>query len=372
MKSKKVVICGYYGFANAGDEAMLMAVIDALSDIHPNLAITVLSGNPEETAARHGVKAVHRLNMPAVAKAMSSADIVISGGGSLLQDVTSRRSIFYYLGIMKIAKILGKPVILYGQGIGPINGSLARKLTASICKQVDLITVRDRKSVDTLIDLGIAEEDIILTADPVMAMHPVDKYSGRMILRQYGMEGSKPLFGISARDWQSLQNFKKVLAQVADRLIKEYQGRVVFMPLQYPDDLAVSKEIVALMNEKNDVAVIEQRCSISDFLSLVGNMDLLIGVRLHALIFGAVMKVPVIGISYDPKIDGFLEGIKNKSLGDIADITVEKIMQKVNEVMKDPVFSKEQNECVECLRTDALQNAVLAIELLEGKLGKNI
>lgn len=367
MKHKKVVICGYYGFANAGDEAMLMAVIDALSDIQPNLDITVLSGNPEETAARHGVKAVHRLNMPAVTYAMAKSDIVISGGGSLLQDVTSKRSIFYYLGIMQLAKWLGKPVMLYGQGIGPIKGDFARKMTASVCKQVDLITVRDKKSVQVLVELGISEQVIILTADPVMAMNPVDKYSGRMILREYGMEGSKPLFGISARDWKSLSSFKQVLADVADRLIREYHGRVVFMPLQYPDDLAVSKEIASLMKEKEDVAIIEKRCSISDFLSLVGNMELLLSVRLHALIFGAVMRVPVIGISYDPKIDGFLEGIKSKSLGDLAEITVEKIMQKIEQVMKDPAYSREQNSCVESLRANALKNAVLAMCLLEGK-----
>ena len=366
VKRKKVIICGYYGFANAGDEAMLMAVIDALSDIQPNLDITVLSGNPRETAKRHGVKAVHRFNMIAIISVIFKADIVISGGGSLLQDVTSKRSIFYYLGVIQLAQWLGKPVMLYGHGIGPIRGSLARKMTAYICKKVDLITVRDKKSVQTLTKLGIAEKNIILTADPVMAMHPVDKHSGRLILRGHGLEGSKPLFGISAREWQSLYGFKQVLADVADRLISEYDGRVIFLPLQYPDDLAVSKEIAELMKEKKDVAIIEQRCSINEFLSIVGNMELLLSIRLHALIFGAVMRVPVIGISYDPKIDGFLEGIKATSLGDLAEITLEKIMKKIEDVRKDPSYLERQNFSVESLRADALRNAFLAVSLLDG------
>ena len=361
------MICGYYGFANAGDEAMLMAVIDALADVRPNLDIIVLSGNPEETVQRHGVKALHRFNVFSVFYNMMKSDIVISGGGSLLQDVTSRRSIFYYLGIMQMAKMLGKPVMLYGQGIGPVNGNWARKLTSYVCKQVDMISVRDRKSVTALEELGIREDRIFLTADPVMAMNPVDKYAGRMILREHGMEGSKPLFGISAREWQGLGKFKKVLAEVADSLIRKYDARVLFLPLQYPDDLATSNEIVSLMQEKENVAVVSQRCSINDFLSIVGNMDLLISIRLHALIFSAVMKVPVIGISYDPKIDGFLEGIKSKPVAGLDKVTFEGIMQRVDEFMKNPEFTKEQNESLEKLRTDALKNAALAVCLLEGK-----
>lgn len=368
------MICGYYGFANAGDEAMLMAVIEALDDIKPDLDITVLSGNPKETAKRHGVKAVHRFNILAVFLNMLKSDILISGGGSLLQDVTSRRSIFYYLGIMQMAKILGKPVMLYGQGIGPVNGGWARRLTSYVCKQVDMIAVRDRKSVEALAELGIKEKEVFLTADPVMAMNPVDKYAGRMILREYGMEGSRPLFGIAAREWQSLSGFKKVLAEVSDRLIREYGARVLFLPLQYPDelaaypdDLATSNEIVALMKEKENVAVVSQRCSINDFLSIVGNMDLLISIRLHALIFGAVMKVPVLGISYDPKIDGFLEEIKARPVARLDEVTADAVMKRVDEVMADPRFTKEQNEYLDKLRDGALKNAELAVCLLEGK-----
>lgn len=365
MKNKKLLICGYYGFANAGDEAMLMAVIDALGNMRSNLDITVLSGNPQETQERHGVKAVHRLNVFAIIKKMFSSDLVVSGGGSLLQDVTSRRSIFYYLGVLQLAKLFRKPVMLYGQGIGPINGSLARALTRFVCKQIDLITVRDRKSKEELSRLGVGDEKVHLTADPVMAMNQVDDYTGRLILRNYHMEGAKTLVGISVRDWQGIKDFKAILAKVADTLIQNYDARVIFMPLQYPDDIAISEQVVSLMQEKEQVAVIKERCSISDFLSLVGNMSLLISVRLHALIFGAVMHVPVIGISYDPKIDGFLESIKSTSVGNLSNVSYDQIMQKVKEVLGNKNFLEEQNLCIEDLRNNALKNAQLAVGLLE-------
>ncbi len=367
MTRKRILICGYYGFANAGDEAMLMAVIEALSDISADLDITVLSGNPEETMARHGVKAVHRMSLTAILKAMLAADLVISGGGSLLQDVTSRRSVFYYLAVMQLAKLLGKPVVLYGQGIGPLRGGVARFATRFVCRQADLITVRDKKSLDVLKDLGIDSKPVVLTADPVMAMHPVDKLSGRMILRRYGMEGAKTLVGISARDWQGLSGFKIVLAEAADRLIRDYDARVVFMPLQYPDDLAIAGEIAGLMQEKEQVAVITERCSIGDFLSLVGNMQLLLSVRLHALIFGAVMGVPVLGISYDPKIEGFLDGICSNVVGDLNTVTADMVMSRVQAVLEDETILAGQNACVEDMRGQALKNAELAIKMLDKK-----
>lgn len=151
----KIVISGYYGFKNAGDEAMLAAMIEVLSKLDNSLQITVISGDPQDTIDRHGVKAVYWLNYFKIAKAIKDCDLVISGGGSLLQDVTSARSLYYYISIMVLGKILGKPVMLYAQGIGPITGKNARRVMKFMGNRIDLITVRDEGSLDELADMGI-------------------------------------------------------------------------------------------------------------------------------------------------------------------------------------------------------------------------
>ena len=365
VEYRKVLICGYYGFANAGDEAMLMAVIEALKKMNDALDITVLSGNPQETALRYGVKAINRLDVFSVIKAMMNTELVISGGGSLLQDVTSKRSIYYYLGLMQLAKLCSRPVMLYGQGIGPINASFARNATSFVCKQIDLIAVRDLKSQEELLSLGINKEKVHLTADAVMTMDPVEKIYGEVTLKKYGVEEGKPVFGIAARDWASKSDFKFALAQAAEALVEKYDAYVVFLSLQYPEDLAISNEIASLMNRKDRTIVISERCGIAQLLSLVGNMNLLISIRLHALIFGALMNVPVLGISYDPKIEGFLEGIDSVPVSNISNVTKEKLLEKVEEVINDDSIIKKQNECVESLRAKALKNAQLAISLLK-------
>ena len=96
----EIAISGYYGFSNAGDEAMLAAMIEVIGDLAPEAIITVISGNPDDTRRRHGVQAVHRLDVPAVMRLLKRSKLLISGGGSLLQDVTSERSLYYYLGVM--------------------------------------------------------------------------------------------------------------------------------------------------------------------------------------------------------------------------------------------------------------------------------
>ena len=121
----KIVISGYYGFNNAGDEALLTAILAALRAVEPTVDITVISGNPGNTIAKHQVKSLYRFAAVRLLRAIREADLVISGGGSLLQDVTSKRSLAYYLSVIAAAKWKRKKVMLFAQGIGPIRSRAA-------------------------------------------------------------------------------------------------------------------------------------------------------------------------------------------------------------------------------------------------------
>jgi polysaccharide pyruvyl transferase CsaB len=362
----EIVISGYYGFGNAGDEAMLAAMIEALTDVDPAVRITVISGCPADTRRRHGVASVFRLNYPEIIRALLKSDLLISGGGSLLQDVTSDRSLYYYLSIMMLAKKLGKPVMLYAQGIGPVRGSLAKGAMRHIGNMVDLITVRDEGSCGELKYLGVQTPPIHVTADPVLALHKVDKGIGRAILRKCGLEGNAPLIGISVREWKDWGYYKTTLAEASDRLIAECGARLVFIPMQYPDDMDVARRIADRM--KQPAAVLEEEYTTSELLSLVGNLDMLIGIRLHALIFAAVMQVPLIGISYDPKIDRFLETVGDTPVGTLQTVTADAILAKAKDLwpeIDNP--SRKRNERIGSLRKKAFRNAELAMALIEDR-----
>ena len=117
MENKRIVISGYYGFNNSGDEAMLFAILKALYQRFGDTDITVISGNPERTTHTFGVKAIPRFDGFSILKCLYNSDLLISGGGSLLQDVTSWKSLIYYLSIIFTGVCFRKKVFLMLRGL---------------------------------------------------------------------------------------------------------------------------------------------------------------------------------------------------------------------------------------------------------------
>ena len=361
----KVVISGYYGFANAGDEAMLSAIVNSLRDVMPDVEITVITGNCPATEKNHDVKTVHRMNFFAIAKAIRRCDLLISGGGSLLQNVTSTRSLYYYLWIMRIALFFNKPVMLYAQGIGPVRGEKARRAVRSVLQKVSVISVRDSDSKKELAALGVTAPPVHVTADAVLSMHPVDKKIGFYLLKKAGVEGIRTRIGIAVRDWQGMREYKEEIAKAADELQQTLDARIVFIPMQYPADVAAGRDIAALM--KTEAVVLEEGYNTVEFMSLIGCMDAVIANRLHALVFAAIMEVPATAISYDPKIDSFIHLIGETVCGSVADIRAGDVVRDVAKNVKAGGLAPDVKARLNHLRRQSLRNAYLALRVIEGK-----
>lgn len=359
-----IVISGYYGSKNAGDEAMLSAMLEVFSELDPKLNITVISSDPKYTKERHNVNAVNWLNIVDILKILKKADLLISGGGSLLQNVTSGRSLYYYMGVLFLAKLVNTPIMLYAQGIGPIYGKFARRLMTWFGNHSALITVRDKDSLTELDMLKITKPPIKATADPVLAINAVDKKIGRDILKKVHVDTDKPIIGISVREWRDWHYYKDVLALVADKAIEELNAQIIFMPMQYPEDVKAAKKIVAKM--KRPACILKEDFTTSELMSLVGNMDLMIGIRLHALIFAGVMGTPMIGISYDPKIDRFLKSIDEDVVGDLKSITVDALMNEISAKWNNKKHYRDENlKRMSKLRSLARSNAEMALDFIK-------
>ena len=356
-----ILISGYYGSRNGGDEAMLASMLEVLRDEIFDLQVSVISIDPEHTKRRHNVDAVPRPDIFAIIKKIRAADMLISGGGSLLQNVTSGRSLYYYLAIIFFALAFGKKVMLYAQGIGPIRGTFARWLTNFIVNRVDLITVRDRGSLEELSRLKISRPKIFCTADSVLAIKPAPLDAGKKILAKNSVSGEK-FVGVAIRHWIDCENFYRELAAALDRLSDELDAKIIFLPMKFPDDIKSSRAVAALM--KTDCAVLADEFTTQEFLSLVGCMDVLIGVRLHALIFAGVMGVPMVGISYDPKIERFLDSIGEKPLGTLADVTADKIFDAAQKKLSASKNFRADEKILQHLGDLARMNAKLAAELI--------
>ncbi len=360
----KIVISGYYGFANAGDEAMLTAIIKALRSTEKEVHLTVISGNPDGTAAKHNVVSIHRFSPLAVLSAISKCDLLLSGGGSLLQDVTSKRSLLYYLTIIALGRFFNKKVMLFAQGIGPIKSPVLRKLTKLVCSHVDLITVRDQDSLYELRRIGIPDRKVQLTADAVFTLPQVSPKEGHEILAKAGVPALRKLIAISVRKWQEDDSYLLEIAKAADSLSIKEHAHIVLLPLQYPVDVDACRRVQEFMVQSKRSTVLEVDCDTEQFLSLMGNFNLLIGMRLHALIFAAVMALPFVAVSYDPKIDGFVKDIDGVSAGNVNSLQAKDVAMAARRAMRQP------NQCrdrLEELREKALLNAQQAFALLNDK-----
>lgn len=361
----RIVVSGYYGSKNGGDEAMLAAMLEVLREEVSDLQVTVISLNPEYTKQRHNVDAVPMADIFSIIKKIRAADLLISGGGSLLQNVTSGRSLYYYLAIIFFALVFGNKVMLYAQGIGPIRGFFAHKLMNLIVNHVDLITVRDRGSLEELSRLKITRPKIFCTADPVLAIKPVSLEIGEKILARHEIKKSDEKFiGVAVRHWIGWEKFQMELVAALDKIIDTTGAKIIFIPMKFPEDIRSAVSTAELMQKKS--VVFEEEFTTQEILSIVGCMDLLIGVRLHALIFAGVMGVPMLGISYDPKIERFLDSIGDKPLGNMADVTADKIFYAtLKELSEHKNFPDDK--LLKELSTLARQNAKLAVELAGNK-----
>lgn len=304
----KIVISGYYGFENIGDEAILYAIIQSLRKERPEIEITVLSNDPEITAKRYDVKAVNRWKLPDVTQAIKMSDGLISGGGSLMQDETGTRTIPYYAGIIQIAKFHKKPVFVYAQGMGPFNRKLSRFIVKRALKNTT-VTVRDNDSKQLLERIGVKDK-INIVPDPVLGIDVVQQSSDWFTSEQF----TKPVVTVSVRDWPTTNNYKQKLAQALSTIGK--QGyEVVFIPMHGSYDSVTSEEIASMMDCESKIA--PHDASIHEKIAMIHESELLIGIRLHALIFAAVVNTPFLPLSYDPKIDAFAEICGQPLVGNI-------------------------------------------------------
>lgn len=363
-KNKRILISGYYGFNNSGDDAILKAIVDGLREKNTNIDISVLSNSPLNTEEIYDVRSIYRLNLFQVIKEVLSTDILISGGGSLLQDITSTRSILYYLTIMCIAHILNKPIMVYANGIGPINRKINRVITRYILNKVDMITLRDLNSKETLEEIGVKNK-MYVTADPVFTLKASNPEKVMGILYKEGIPTDKKLVGISLRDWSKSENFKNVLGKVIPYIIEKYDVNVLIIPMHYPEDLKISREICELADIEN-CYILEDNYSVEDIMGIINKLDLILAMRLHSLIYAATQAVPMIGLSYDPKVSGFLDSIDQKTSFDTDHLKFDELCEMIDIVWRDKESIKQELIVKrDDLKEKAMQNINLSLDVLK-------
>lgn len=281
-----ILVSGYYGFGNLGDEAILAALCEDLEDLGiKRNEIVVLSADPGNTEEKHGVLALPRYDFYQIWRALGLARFVISGGGSLLQDVTSKRSLPYYLGIVELAFLRKVPVALYAQGLGPISWGLYQKWVKRAFARSAGFTVRDQSSARFLHSLGVTVGLDNISADPVF------KWGGKAVEKRPLKTLLLNLRPYAA--WQKERSFwLKFIEEMQEKGLK-----VEFIPLG-PGDDEIGRNLQREIRELH----IHPPLTLQNCTAIFKKSNLCISMRLHGIIFSALHNVLPVGINYDPKV----------------------------------------------------------------------
>lgn len=297
----RFLLSGYYGFGNVGDEALLEAIVAQLRTRHPYAEIDVLSANPTATAEQLRIDATPRWDVKAVRAAIERADVVLSGGGGLLQDATSVRSLMYYAGIIRTAVRAQRPTMIFAQSIGPLD-FWGRTIVRETCKGLTAATVRDDPSQELLASL-LPNVRIERTSDPVFLYDPLP--AGDLVL--HGLDpNSGPFAIVNVRPAKGLRGRTEWIARAVDRLTQEHGLRVAFLPLGGSTDAEIATEVI---RQCRTAPVLLPEPSPAQAAQIIGAASAVIAMRLHALIFAVRGGVPFLSIPYDPKVSALTDDL---------------------------------------------------------------
>lgn len=362
-----MLISGYYGSGNAGDEAVLSGIKTSFEKTAgETIQLTVLSQNPTLTTSQHNLSAVYRMDRKRIREELSNTNLLLSGGGSLLQDTSSLRSLLYYLWVCHTAMSMNVPVMFYAQGIGPLKRKISRALVRNIANRAAFLTVRDASSAELLRQIGVHNPNLEVTADPAFCLQPADKQRILAIFREADIPSDGKYIGVALRSWSegNLVSSPSQYAKLLDALEEITGCTPTLIPMQLPQDLKIADKIASL---RPQTLILRSHLTPSELMGIIGEMHAVVAMRLHALIFAARMQIPMIALNYDPKVDTLMHQLELPEFqSHWSQFDPSVVATKTHELIESWPSRKENfNRITVNLQTSSLRSAEIANLLLK-------
>jgi|GEM_PF-878239 len=292
-------IIGYYGYDNAGDERLLTKTVSVLRQINPSVNVCALypkKAIQSKTKPFSGSSILGettycpRYSMLGLISTFLKADIVIFGGGGLLQNKTSQRSLLYYLFLLWLALLFKRPVVFIGQGVGPVTGKFSKALLGRLVNQTQAIAVRDQASKNQLLDCKVLENKITVAADLF--------YIGAKFQHQ-PIDGL-PVIGVSLRPSAvSIEAFDVIIKGLA-----ECEHDFVFLDFHHHQDSALLGRYPDIEDKWLDIVNMNHVLSTKKMKTALENYSIksIVGMRYHACVWASIMNIPFVALAYDEKV----------------------------------------------------------------------
>jgi len=330
--------------SSSGDEAILASTLKLIKKKYPDSKVTVFANNPELIKSIYSVNTIPKgesflsfgKSFFTILRSIRNCDLLIWGGGQLIQDTSSQFYIPNHIWRFFIANLFKKKVIVFAIGASHLKTNFSKFLVKSQLKKAKKISVRDKESAEVLLDLGLSEERINILYDPALILRDYDRKLGLKLLKKIGVDLSKPVIGFAPRrlfhrshglipmkykvNWNLIpdkakvefEHFKKEVAKCFNHVMSQFKAQILFIPMYKgpgQDDDRICQDIISLTRKKENSFQLPKKLTVYEIQSIISNLDLVIGVRMHAIILSATCGVPLIGINYAPKGRSFIKMI---------------------------------------------------------------
>jgi len=374
---KQILITGYIGYNNAGDEGIARVITGHLRERIPEVEITMLSSNPPETAYAYGVRAIGWRDPVAIAEAVRHTDLTILGGGGLFQDywgfdpttilTRDHWGLSFYLSPALLSAIYAKPVMLYAIGAGPLLSEYGRQYTKVAGDIASRIAVRDEGSKDLFISLGVNPAKITVTGDPAFDLTPAPDAAALDEVREWKSDG--PAVAVCLRTWNfgADSTFSdREIARALDEFLDREGGRLLFVAFEGGDDVYCANRVAGQLRHKDRATVLTRWCSPETIAGILSNASLVLGMRLHSVIFSLAAQVPVVALEYDPKVGALAElvGIRDFTLP-FGGLDAHALSERMRQALREsPRLRELGGKATAEMRVRARQTADIAAGLL--------
>ena len=391
-----ILIAGYYGAGNIGDEAILISIINELRAQKPvdlDLSFVVLSWNPEKTSRELDVGAIHWKDIDALVDHVQNTDLIIVGGGGIFHDYwgidpntylrKSSWDITAFGSLPLLAKLLEIPCMIYAVGVGPFQSALACEHTRLAFERCQIATVRDVESLECLKQTGFDIQNSLgplvkILPDPVYSLQTSSEEELQVLakLRDLGISDDQSILGVSIHYWDIETTYDDWLANLANGLreflLANPQLDLVTIPFHvfqatpFTNDAIVLQQMTDLMDMPERVHLINESLSPGFAQALIKRSDLIVGMRLHSVIMGVNVATPMVALASRPKVFSAM-----KMIG-LEDFCIRTLMPPVDDLVlimqqawnKREDIQKQLNVLRKSFSNQTKENASLALDLL--------
>lgn len=295
QSKKGALLCGYYGYSNIGDDALLLTAVDRARREFDGARLLALTKNGKRDSRRFGVECVRRYSPVALLCALRDSEVFILGGGTLLQNDTSRRSLVYYCALILLAKVFGCECLAWGSGIGRVRGRLSRALCRYALSLCSTVETRDMRSYAIARSIVGARASLSgdLCQSPLFV--PSDKGRAEFLLGRI-FKRERPHFFVVAMKGDAEAALRIRVASELKRA-RERGIEIVFAVMCEREDRRISEEMACAVG-----GVVLGGVCLADLCAILGYAEGVCSMRLHALIAGSIAGCPIYPIGKDEKI----------------------------------------------------------------------